>query len=230
MRSIWLRSLLILAVCSVGSVWAQNSLTLNPDSEERSARSAEQSVCPNHLIPPAVDAAVDSCVDRLFKADVEELAGARLNPAALPAEDPELLGTIEAGKPPARARLSAATSWGAQARGSPETVLPAASATRETITLPVMPTPADAATELTEPADSGSVSALGLKLAHIRGHTPPERARHPSVESQKQRHPQCQRLHLSEAECRTRQREQRVSGLSRRTDQAASYSRQQPIP
>lgn len=233
MIAIRIRSLLILMVCCVGSVWAQNSLTLDPNSDAWRSRKLEQSVCPDHPNPPAVDVAVDSCIDRLVKADVEELPGARLNPAALPANDSELFATVESKQSPTRARFTSATSWAPKPTSSLlERSPPAAEAPiPETVKLPIMPSPADtAATEPTESIDLRSDSALQIKLSHIRLQAPQERARRRSLELQKTFHQQCQTLLLSDAECRLRLQGQKVSGLRPRTDQSASSSRREAIP
>ena len=171
MIAIRIRLLLLLMVCSAGPVWAQNTLPLGPYSDAWSARSLGPSVWPEHPNPPAVDVAVDSCVDRLVRADVEELPGVRLNPAALPANDSELLAPLDAKPRATRSSVPSATSWTPKLPSSLlERPPPAAERTTpETVTLPIMPSPADtAATEPTESIDSGSVSALQAKLSHIR--------------------------------------------------------------
>jgi len=207
MITIRIRSLPILMVCSMGPVWAQNTLTLDPTSAMGRARSLEESACPYHPNPPAVDVAVDACVDRLVKADVEELPGVRLNPALLPADDPELRATLQAKQPARPAQPPAATSWVVTpANAFVDTVSPAAELTASSAgPLTTVPSPAEiVATEPTDSVDLGSVSALHLKLARARLRRQQERGRRQLVELQKRLEQQCQQLLFTNVECQSK--------------------------
>jgi hypothetical protein len=234
MSAIRIRSLLILMVCSIGSVWAQNAPTLDPNSDAWHARNPEQGICPAHPNPPAVDVGVDSCVDGSVKAAVEEPPGVRLNPDALPADDPELFGYPVMKQRAVRSRPPTATSWTGPSTKSPLESLsrepePAA---LEQVTSPAIPRPADAAgADSTESSNLGSASALHLKLSRTQIQRRQVVARRRSAALQANRQQQCRELSLSEPECRLRLHEQKVFGVSHSASQpAASNAHQQPIP
>lgn len=234
MSAIRIRSLLILMVCSVGSVWAQNIPTLDPNSDAWHGRSPEQSICPDHPNPPAVDVGVDACVDRSVKAAIDEPPGVRLNPAALPADDSELFGYPVTKQRAVRSRPPTATSWtGQSTKSSLASPLPEPEpAALEKVTSPGIPSPADAAgADSTESSDLGSASALHLRLSRMQLQTRQARARRRSAALQTNLQQQCRELYLSEPECRLKLHEQKALGLSHSASQpAASTAHHQPIP
>ncbi len=234
MSAIRIRFLLILMVCSVGLGWAQTTPTLDPNSDAWGARSSEQSICLDHPNPPAVDVGVDACIDRSVKAAVEEPPGVRLNPAALPDDDPELFGYPVMKQRAVRSRPPTATSWtGQSTKSSLESPAPGSEpAAVQRVRSPATPSPAEEAVgDSTEPYDLGSASALHLKLSRMRLQARQARARRRSVELETSLQQQCRELYLSEPECRLTLHEQKVFGLSHSASQPApSNTHQQPIP
>jgi hypothetical protein len=163
----------------------------------------------------AVNAAVDLCLDRLVKTDVQELPGTRVNLSILPADDPELLAIPVPIQP---ARVPQASSWKPQTEQSGSLDRGPELQTDQPAALQLPPLPITGWSDNTDTNFSElSRSGIQQKLARATIRAQEEEQRRRWRNQQNSFHHQCSRLHMSDLECRLGLRQQHLSALSHPT-------------
>ncbi|SRR5579875_349037 len=219
--------LVLLVALLAEAAMAQNATRASGTAAARQPQALDPAtVCSEPSDPRAVSADVNLCVDRLVKADVQDVPGARVDRSLFPDNDPELLSPPQGNLPAPRPKAPSLTSWGPSPsftswglqpgltlwgpRPANAGALPpeADKAVSEAPVSPAAPLPeAPLLTDTTiipdEPSpdhDSSSVPRWKLKRAQAREEE--ERRRRLSRELQKRFDAQCRQLHLSDLQCR----------------------------
>jgi hypothetical protein len=190
--------------------------------------STESILCLEPSSPQAVAAAVELCVDRLVKANTQEIPGARLDVAALPENDLELLSTPDQNQFVSPPRPPGVTSWSPKAIAiQPLATTPAISESPGSSALQLPAVTILASTEVDDSAslDLVSASSLDRKLNRARVRAQQEARLRRARQAQKDLDQQCRQMHLSNLECRLKLKNQKQSPLGH-TDQIAQSHRQ----
>ena len=193
---------------------AQEAIGARPGRNRAHRQDADNYFCRESPDGSAVKASVNLCLDRQLNADVQDVAGTRLNPNALPDDDPELLATPVA-KKSNRAPPATTSSW--QPKPAQTGFLDTASQFRASDAF--LPVPRLTITNRIEdsdsnPSDSPAPSLMQQQLARARARAQHEERRRRTREEQNSFHQQCSRLHMSDLNCRLRLRRQKLSALS----------------
>jgi hypothetical protein len=179
-------------------------------------QSIDSIFCSEPLNPQAVSAAVNLCMDRLVRADVQEIPGVRLDLNVVPANDPELLATPGQNQFASRPQLAGATLWGPQAiRARGLEAIPTVSGpdSWSAVQLPAAPILAPTEIDNSAPLDFASASTLARKLSRARSRKQVQEKQHQSRQLQKDLGDHCRQLHLSDLECRLTLKTQKLSAI-----------------
>jgi hypothetical protein len=230
----FLSLLLLFAALTAEAVTAQSvpatpGMTAAGQQQSRSA-----AVCSEPSDPRAVNAEVNLCVDRLVKADVQDVPGVLLDRNVFPYNDPEMLSPPQENLSAPRPKVSSVTSWGPQPgftswgprpanvdASQPESNQPVPEAMPSpTLQLPEPPLLDDTTVtqDQTSPA-SGSAAELQWKRKRARAREAEEDRRRQSREQQKRFEAQCRRLHLSNLECRLKLKSDPLAAITDRMNQ-----------
>ncbi len=196
-------------------------------------RSRPTTVCSELTDPRAVNADVNLCVDRLVKADVQDVPGARVDRNVSLYNDPELLSPPQENLFAPRPKVPSVTSWGPQPgftswgpkpakleipQPEPDEPVPEATSS-PTLQLSEPSLLTDATVIQNEPSPGlGPVPDTQWKLKRARAQKAEEDRRRQSHEQQKRFETHCRQLHLSDLECRLKLKSEPLTAITDRTN------------
>jgi hypothetical protein len=198
------------------------------------------SVCSEPSDPRAVNADINLCVDRLVKADVQDVPGVGLDLNVFPYNDPELLSTPQENLFAPRPKVPSFTSWVPQPGSTswgprpanvevlqPEPDEPAPEKMPSpTVQAPGMPLLTDTTATLDELSPGlGPMPDTQWKLKRARARKAAEDKRRQSREQQKRFETHCRQLHLSDLECRLKLKSEPLASI---TDRMNKLEKLQP--
>jgi hypothetical protein len=215
MKPIFRLNLTLLFGLLAGVVSAQSTLPATGVVRPMQSGDIDYSLCTLPSIPRAASAAVDRCVSRLIKADVQDMPGARVDVNLTTRHDDQTVSPLDAIQFAARPQPRVATSWGV----SPTEIdAPGSTAALSIGAKPSPPSslfgsspPIITASAEGSPPDAGSAATLNRKLTRLLVRKQEEAKLRQTREAERSLAQECQQLHLSELECKLKLREQKLA-------------------
>jgi len=225
MRMRLIRTLILSMLLAGLSVEAASAQSIPITAKATQPEDTNGPACSEPANPQALNAEVNLCIDRLVKAYVQDIPGARLDVTVSLQNDLELLPTPDENQLAPRTQPVRATSWSPQAmRTQGLATAPAfsESATSSAVHLPAVTIWASTEIEDSASLTFASASTLDRKLTRARLRTQEEAKLRQSRQLQRDLNEHCRQMHLSNIECRLKLKNQKLSAIGHTGQSARS--------